>query len=112
MVKSSKDNSRKSSIDDLRENVRVFLNKSPIIMGIRLYVFAISIMLSGMVSRTFFGQVVAFIGINEVKETYNPQAVKVTAKQSMACARIIALITLILIMYTVCLLYTSDAADE
>ena len=95
MVKATKNNSDKSSIDDVKEDVRVFLNKSPIIMGIRLYVFAISIMLSGMISRTFFGQVVAFIGINEVKETYNPQAVKITAKQSLACARIIALITLI-----------------
>ena len=101
MVKASKKNSNKSSIDGLREDARLFLNKSPIIMGIRLYVFAIGIMLSGMISRTFFGQVVKFIGINEVKETYNPQAVKVTAKQSMACARIIALITLMLIMYTV-----------
>ena len=92
MVKATKNNSDKSSMDDVKEDARIFLNKSPIIMGIRLYVFAISIMLSGMISRTFFGQVVAFIGINEVKETYNPQAVKITAKQSLACARIIALI--------------------
>ena len=101
MVKSSKKNSNRDSIQTIKENTRVFLNKSPIIMGIRIYVFAIGIMISGMMSRTFFGQVVAFIGINEVKETYNPQAVKVTAKQSMVCARIIALITLSLIMYTV-----------
>ena len=66
MVKASKKNSNKSSIDEIKEDARLFLNKSPIIMGIRLYVFAIGIMLSGMVSRSFFGQVVAFIGINEV----------------------------------------------
>ena len=70
-------------------------------MSIRIYVFIIGIMLSGMFSRTFFGQVIEFVGINEKKETYNPQAVKVNARQVIAAGRIIALMTLIIIMYII-----------
>jgi len=101
VVKVSKKNSNNKSSSDIKENTRLFLNKSPIIMGIKIYVFIIGIMLSGMFSRTFFAQIVLFLGINEVKETYNPQAVKINTKQAILAARIIALITLLTIMYTV-----------
>ena len=101
MVKASKNNSSNISIKSIKEDTRLFLNKSPIVMSIRIYVFIIGIMLSGMFSRTFFGQVIAFIGINERKETYNPQAVKVNVRQVMVSGRIIALMTLISIMYVI-----------
>ena len=101
MVKASKNNSNSISIESIKKDTRLLLNKSPIVMSIRIYVFTICIMLSGMFARTFFGQVIAFIGINERRETYNPQAVKVSVGQAMTSARIIALMTLIGIMYII-----------
>ena len=101
MVKASKEESKKSSIKNIKKTTRLFLNKSPVLMSIKIYVFTIGIMLNGMFVRTFFGQIISFIGINEKKETYNPQAVKINVKHAMMSARIIALITLLIIMYTI-----------
>lgn len=79
----------------------LYFNKSPVLMSIRIYTFVIGLMIRDIFLRTFFAQILRFFRLKNIKESYNTRAIKVTEKQAIMSARMIALITMIIIMYAV-----------